>query len=762
MNRIEHPIVPYVAGHTPSTHEITEPPPPTDGGPVEAIRSVLARRWRLIVATVVATVAATVAYCMLVEPRYTAEATLLIEPRGPQVLPAHVFGGSDDPFASTKYDYYLTQFRLLRSPTLARRVISELKLDQDPRFLAPLEGVPAEVNRSAAVSEAVLTGKYLDQLSVVPVRATRLVQIVFESSDPQLAAQIANAHARAFVRLDLEREWSGLEQLRRFLEAKLQTLSTKMEAAEAELINYQSAHSLLPIDLRGDVAGERLMDLSRRLTQAEAERIVVEGEYRLVQSGDETNVPTVLGNPLVQKLREDYNRLELEHALLAAKWRPSYPELRRVRQQLERAKTLLDAEIGKAVESVKARYLAATNTVERLTQELAAQRLALIGREDEQGKLLTLARDAETTRTLYNNLLTHVKELDIAGGANISNISLADPAVAPRRPTSPRTRFNVALSLVTGLLLGIGLAFLRDASDRTIRDVHDIRRVSGLGTLAVVPDLNLRSQAKKTQTVKPLVVNGNGAVNGNGNGIKRTRLILGPRIGCPSAEAYRTLRTSLLLKRTPTSPRIILVTSASGTEGKTTTAVNTAAALASCGGSVLLVDGDLRLPRCHDALGVPLTPGLAEYLMGRLTTQPIQKTSIENLSFVPAGKATRNPAELLTSLRMWLLLRSVRDRFDFVVIDSPPILAVSDASLLANIADGVVLVVEHRRSREEHVHAAMVRLREAGAVVLGAVLNRGTVGSEYYEYGWPSGDFTADANPETPRVADEPVTAEPV
>jgi receptor protein-tyrosine kinase len=222
----------------------------------------------------------------------------------------------------------------------------------------------------------------------------------------------------------------------------------------------------------------------------------------------------------------------------------------------------------------------------------------------------------------------------------------------------------------------------------------------------------------------------------------------------PSAEAYRTLRTSLLLKRTPTSPRVILLTSATSTEGKTTTAVNTAAALASCGTTVLLIDGDLRLPRCHEVLGMPLRPGLGEYLAGQLRYQPIQTTAITNLSFVAAGRPPQNPAELLTSWRMWQLVRGARERFDFIVIDSPPVLAVSDALLLANVADGVVVVAEKKRTREDQLHTATQRLHDAGATVLGAVLNRGDVDHEYDHYGWKGATSTPAEETVDAAVAD--------
>jgi succinoglycan biosynthesis transport protein ExoP len=739
MSATKHSIAPYLLRPAATKAAANESSPWVDGGLLRELCGVFGRRWKIIAATVTVLVAGAMGYCLLAEPLYTARATVLIEARGPRVV-SDRFGEVEEPFGSKQYDYYQTQFHLLRSPAVAKRVVEELRLTQDPRF------VPVE---AGTIGAGAALGRYMSQLEVAPVRATRLVHVAFTSSEPSLAADAANAHARIFVSTGLERLYESMGQIRGFLQTKLDELQENMHRAETTLLDFQSANHLLPVSLRNDVASERLMDLSRRLTQAEADRIMLEAEYQLVTRGEFENLPGVINDSNIQRLRQDYHRLQLEQTLLAAKWRPTYPALRQLSSQVEQARELLEKAFVTAGETTKARYLGAKSTADRLSEELELQRSALLDRKDAEGELLTLTREAETTRALYDNLLARVKELDVAGGAQISNISLAEAAVVPHSPSSPNVPFSVLLSLLTGLMLGTGLAFLREASDQTIRDTDDIQRATGLGTLAVIPEFapDADDAHQGTVTAGSLIRQSNSLLGPGGRGeLAAPRLVLGNGHVESSAEAYRTLRTSLLLNQGPTPPRVIVVASASGTEGKTTTAVNTAASLASCGASVLLVDGDLRLPRCHEALGLALEPGLSSYLAGQVMSQPIQATKVKNLSFIAAGRSVQNPTELLTSWRMWQLLTGARDHFDFVVIDSPPLLPVSDGLLLANVADGVLLVVESKRSREQQVHEAMQRLQQTGACVLGAVLNRGTVEHGYDEYAW-SGENTAPDAP---------------
>jgi capsular exopolysaccharide synthesis family protein len=733
-------IAPYLLRRSLQKPVAGEAMPRQEGQTIHDIWAVLARRWATIASVLALIVGATSLYCFVIAtPQYAGVVTVLVESRGPQILNNQRLDEVQDAFTSSKYDYYQTEFQLLRSPALAQRVIEDLDLAKNKAF-AP---VPAPM--------PTMIKTYLKNLVITPIRGTRLVTIEFDSTDAKLAADVATAHARLFVRNDLDRVYSTMDGIRSFLETKLAELQGKRQEAETNLLNFQSMHHLLPVDLNKDVMSERLMDLSRRLTAAEAERIALEAQYNVVQKREYDALPAVINSPLIQRLREDYTKLDVEHELVARKFRPTYPQLQQLTAQLDHAGDLLRKEVQKVVSGIETSFLAASRNAEQLKAELEEQRQKLIERKDDEGEFIRLTREVETTRALYDNLLTRVKDLNVTVGAQTSNLSVAEPATVPTAPAYPTKKLFLILGGLTGILLGTGLAFLRDSWDRTIRDVHDIRRTTGLGTLAVVPELDVAgpmaardrfklraaraqrlARARFRQVAERVSANGNGATVTTA--AKSPSLVLGNGHVSASAEAFRTLRTELLLCRPSSTPRVLLVASAVSGEGKTTTAVNTAAALASCGATVLLIDGDLRLSRCHEAIGLAEAPGLTEYLLGEMTDEPIQETSVERLSFLSAGRFVANPSELLTSWRMCKLLQHARERYDFVVIDSPPLLAVSDGLLLANLSDGVIVVTERGRSRHDHLRTILQRLHQTGAIAVGAVLNRGDADSEYYRY----------------------------
>ena len=738
-------IAPYLLRRSLQKPAASEAMPRQEGQTIHDLWAVLARRWATIATMLGLVVGATALFCfVLATPQYAGVVTVLVESKGPQILNGQRLDEVQDAFTSSKYDYYQTEFQLLRSPALAQKVIESLDLGKNPAF-APV-----------AMPEPTLIKQYLKSLVITPIRGTRLVTIEFDSTDAKLATDVATAHARLFVRTDLDRVYATMDQIRSFLETKLADLQSKRQEAETLLLNFQSGHHLLPVDLNKDVMSERLMDLSRRLTAAQAEKIALEAQYQVVQRREYDGLPAVLNNAMIQRLREDYNKLDVEHELVARKFRPTYPQLQQLTAQLDHAGELLRKEVKKVVDGIEASFLAASRTVEQLTAELEAQRQKLIERKDDEGEFMRLTREVETTRALYDNLLTRVKDLNVTVGAQTSNLSVAEEATVPTSPAYPTKKLFLVLGALTGGLLGIGLAFLRESWDRTIRDVHDIRRTTGLGTLAVVPELDvtgpmaardrLKRRAARAQRlararfkqVAERVSSSNSHDNGHGAAataaVKSPSLVLGNGHISASAEAFRTLRTELLLCRPSSTPRVLLISSAVSGEGKTTTAVNTAAALATCGATVLLIDGDLRLSRCHEAIGLAEAPGLTEYLLGEVTSEPIQETSVERLSFLSAGRFVANPSELLTSWRMAKLLQQARERYDFVVIDSPPLLAVSDGLLLANLSDGVIVVTERGRSRHDHLRTILQRLHHSGAVAVGAVLNRGDADSEYYRY----------------------------
>ena len=759
MTDNQQPLAPYLM-RPPRRWDATLPPE-SETGFVHDVLGLLRRRWTTIAKTVGILFTLTLLYCVVMTPAYLGSANVLIEGKGPELLTGQDPNAAQSPFnipasIGSKYDYYLTQFTLLQSPSLVRRVIEEQGLAKDAArwqvsYLPSWLKIPSFFHVAPAPNPDNGTGvpptivsQYLKQLTILPVRGTRLVSVQFTTPDPKLAAAVSNAHAQLFVKAGLERLYESMDQIRTFLQTKLGELQIRMQEAETKLMKFQAAHNLLPINLQKDVAAERLMDLSKRLTDAQGQLFALEAEYHIVERGNYDSLPAVLHSPLIQNLRENYDRLEVEHALLALKFRPTYPPLRQLSGQLDHAHKLLDQETGKVVKGVEAKYQASQATVEQLKNELEGQRKALLARKDVEGEFLALTSDVETTKALHDNLLARIKDLNVAGQSSLSNVTVAEPAVPPQWPTFPATKMFLILSVVTGLLLGTGIAFLRDSMDVTIRDARDIHRATGLGTLAVVPSFDGLLDEKKglfRRMLKSGATNGhaNGNGNGNGNGDKPVvdpaspPLLLGNGSMPPTAEAYRTLRTALLLSRA-ISPRVILVSSATGAEGKTTTAVNMAAALATCGAKVLLIDADLRQPRCHSTLGVKPSPGLSDFLTGRVTTEPIQTTRVENLSLLPAGHPAENPTELLTSWIMCKLLQDAREKFEFVVLDSPPVLAVSDGLLLANLADGVIFVAESGRSRQDEARLAIERVLQTGGVPVGAVLNRGRGDESYYRY----------------------------
>src|SRR6184192_618034 len=498
MTENHQPLAPYLM-RPPRRWDATLPPE-SEGGFVQDILGLLRRRWTLIAKTVGILFTLTILYCALVKPAYVGSTNVLIEGKGPELLSGQDANAAQSPFnipasLGSKYDYYLTQFTLLQSPSLVRRVIEEQGLAKNaahwqvsylpswvkiPSFLhvAP----PPNPDNGTGVPAPVVS-QYLKQLTILPVRGTRLVSVQFTTPDPKLSAAVANAHAQLFVKAGLERLYESMDQIRTFLQTKLAELQTRVQEAETKLMKFQAAHNLLPVVLQKDVASERLME-------AQGQLFALEAEYQIVERGNYDSLPAVLHSPLIQNLRENYDRLEVEHALLALKFRPTYPPLRQLSGQLDHAHKLLEQETAKVVKGVEAKYQASQATTNQLKNELEAQRKSLLARKDVEGEFLALTSEVETTRALHDNLLARIKDLNVAGQSSLSNITVAEPAVPPQWPSFPATKLFLILSVATGLLLGTGIAFLRESSDLTIRDARDIHRATGLGTLAVVPNFD--------------------------------------------------------------------------------------------------------------------------------------------------------------------------------------------------------------------------------------------------------------------------------
>lgn len=688
-------------------------------------------------------------------PVYTAEATLLIEPTDPQVIDIkHVFGES----FGYESSYYVTQTEMLRSRSLAAQVIEEHGLAATPAFFEGSAGLVATLAGIALTpirlvegwlapareagegdEESWLVDHYLGGLGIEPVPDSRLVRLYYSSADPELAARITNAHARAYIAQGLGLRARANDEARRFLEGRLDELRSRLERTEAALNDYRREKGIVSLDDKANVVVDRLADLNLRLTAAEAERIGAEADFRLAGQRSADSLPAVLESAVVRTLKENLARLEGERASLATRFKTGYPRLAQLDAQIAEARRRLVQEVKSIAAGIESTYLAAKAREDELRAQMDAQRTAALRLADAAVQYAILEHDAETARQLYGSVRQRIQETNVAAELRSSNVFVIDEALPPLDPSSPRTGRNLAFALLLGLMGGVGFAFLAEYLDSRLRGPQDVERYLGLASLGVVPDFAPAEPGWPRQ----LTANAR-----NGRGLlaapaAKTLEWIADEPPAAVTEAYRSIRTSILLSQAGEPPHTILFTSGSAAEGKTTTALHMALMFARLGAPVLVIDADLRRPSCHRVLGVRNGPGLTEVLAGhegKLRRLEVHKTE---LFFLGAGSVPPNPTELLGSQRMREVLARLQKRFAYVLIDAPPLTPVSDSVVLSTLVDGVVLVVDQQRTSRQTVRDARARLAYARAKVLGVVLNRSDAEEGVYPYVEPLREATA-------------------
>jgi len=549
-----------------------------------------------------------------------------------------------------------------------------------------------------------------------------MVQLTFTTSDPKLSARLANAHAREFISWGIDMNSHESEEAERFLEGKLAQTREQLEAAEAAVNRYRRDKGIISgaisVNGRENSLMERLNKLSGDLEEAHLQTITMGTQVSMIKDGRQFALPAVIENSLVQKLKEEVDTDEAEYATLASRFKPDYPPIQQLQRRIKEKRNILNIEISNAEEEVKARYFAAQQRELTLQKNLEQEKAYAFGLNDSAVRYLILEREADTNRELYNALLKRIKDLTVVADVHASNVSVVDPAEPPGGPSSPDTDRDALTALVLGLAAGVGLAFLMDLLDNTLKDSREVERYLRLPNLALIPETPKARESlyPSPESLDPKLLNGSyrnqAVVSYNG----RYSLL---------GEAYRNLRTGLVLSRAGSHPRITLITSAVPEEGKTTVSVNTAIVLAHAGGRVLLLDADLRIPQCHRRLSVGNVRGLTEVLTGLATPEEcIQPTAVDNLFLMTSGQTPPNPSELLSSPQMRQLLEHLTRGFDHVIIDSPPALPVSDPIVLSQLVDGVVLVAADSKTPKQQVKAALARLRHGHAKVFGIVLNK--------------------------------------
>ena len=699
-------------------------------------------------------------------PVYTAKSQLLIE-KEPNILSFEQVLQIE----SMRDDFYQTQYRLLSGRGLADTVVERLKLFENPEFVGRPEKRKKPVDPSDHVFREGLVDGFLGRLTVRPVRLTRLVDVAFEARDPKLAADCVNELAAAFIDLNINMKYAATEQATTFLAEQIKGLQTEIEQKERQLQGFEAEANIVALSDTETTVIDRLSQLNRALTEAQIERSQKEATWNGLKNVSPDYVPEAIANPLIQRLREDYVRLKRETQKMEERFQPDYPELQRMKVEMESARRSLEDETQNLVKGAYSEFQTALNRERSLEAEFNEQKTAAMTMNSSAVLYNGLKLEIQNKKTLLDSLLRRESETGVEArlkGLRTSNIRVVDRARVPVRPSSPNKKRNLILALLLGLGGGVGLALLFDFLDNSVKTSEDVERYAGLPTLGVVPKFTLQG-ADKAYSYGRRLKGGKeparlepgkaGGTDGRGDAGDKAPAVVeaAPFVAEVSAserpgsielvphyfpnsrlaESYRSIRTALLLSSADNPVKTVAVTSALPGEGKTVTVANLAVTLAQSGKTVLVVDADLRRPRQHRLFKVKNTFGLTTYLTDSVELKSVVKsTEIPNLFLINSGPVPPNPAELLGSEKMSRFIRMMAEECDHVLFDLPPMLEISDALVLGAKVDGLVLVVHGDKTSREALKKAREKLDLLKVRTIGVVINNVDLprhGAYYYK-----------------------------
>src|SRR5438132_917637 len=629
-------------------------------------------------------------------------------------------------------NYIETQSKILTSETLALQTIRNNALSTRPEFSSP--NGPSEAVASGSLANQKRPpelAEFLGSLSVKRVPNSRLMDVSFESTDPQLAARIVNAHIASYIEQNFRSKYEATTQASTWLADQLGELKIRVQKSEDTRIAYERQNQIWTLDDKQNITTQRLSDINKQLTDAQSERMKKESLYQFAKAGNLDAVPEVQNNSALGDLFKKRSDAASQYTDALAQYGPNCPKVQRLQSQIKEFDQTIEKEKQKILDVLESDYHEAQQREALLTRALDQQKADT---NQMAGKLVEyniLKREAEANKTLYEGLMTKLKETAISQGLRSSNIRVVDPAMIPSTPARPAKGRNMALAFLVGLVGGIGLALLREYLDNTVKTPDDIETLSRLPSLAIVPAFSDSNGNGRRGLLK--------GVSSNGHD-KRIELVAQHLPKSQMSEAFRALRTALLLSQPDHPPQVILVTSALPREGKTTAAANLAVTLAQLGDSTLLIDADLRKPGVGRLLNMTdgKYAGLSSYLAGvsSLDLVTVPHASIPNLAAIPTGPLPPNPADLLSSHKLADAITELRGKFKFIVIDSPPIMAATDAVILSVQVDGVLLVVRSGETPKEAFTRTRDLLISVKCRMLGVVLNAvdSSAPDYYYSY----------------------------
>src|SRR6202167_5565349 len=676
-------------------------------------------------------------------------------------------------------DYYdptemETEVKILQSDLLALQVVKELALDRRPEFGGQTAALPSTLDLAPDPLQAdtgrttSLLSAFRGSLKVALAPNTHIIEVHYRSPDKELAANVVNTLMTTYTENNFKSRFDSTMQASDWLSKQLVDLQMKVETSQEKLVRYQKEHEILGIDDKQNITTAKLDELNKALTSAESERMDKESVYRLVQAGDVDSILSAASvvdssaggaqtpSSLLENLRGKEADLKIQAAELNTQFGPAYPKLAQVNSQIKEVDTQILAEIRKVGGQIKGQYTAAVQREKMLHDALENQKQEANKLNESAIEYSLLKRDLDSNRQLYEGLLEKLKEAGVSAGLRSNNFRIVDVARSPTAPIEPNIPRNLAFAFMLGLTSGVGLAFLLEGLDNTVRTTEQAQMISGLPPLGMIP-LGSRT-AREGANAKRLVI---------ATSKEAVELVTQVRPQSQMAESYRALRTSLLLSSLGAPPKVIMITSALPQEGKTPTSTNSAVVLAQKGVRVLLIDADLRRPSVHKHLGMGPHSGLSNVLTGSATLEEaIVRTSIlSNLDVLAAGTTPPNPAELLASSNMRDLLTQLRELYDHIVIDTPPSLSVTDSVVLSPCADAVILVIRSGQTTKQALRRSRDVLAQVSAKVSGVLLNAVDLSSPdyyyYYEYQGKYASYYRDDARQDLHDADSEEAAEP-
>jgi polysaccharide biosynthesis transport protein len=685
------------------------------------------RRW-LGISFFLIVVVLTALYSLSQTKIYSATAQVMLEKSNPNVLtPQEFFSGE-----MLTPEFLQTQYRIIESRSLARNVVRKMNLTSHPEFVTaedmqtrqhPISNgnVAAGAAQGPSPLEERVISEVMGRITVSPIRNSLLINIGFEARDPQAAARVANAVAAAYIDWSLALRLKTQQNSANFLDEQVREQKTKLEASEQALQQYREKYGVVALNSQtspkeGNVSSQKLVQITSQLVDAQNKRIEAETRYKkaieLVKNPDQAeSIPEVVTNQLVNQIKNQEVDLLRKKADLAEKFGQKHPAMVALNQEIENLKKKKTLEIQNVVSSLKSQYDIAVSQEQSLRAAASRSRNETLEQNKVSIDFQMLQQEVDSNRTLYDMLLKRLKEANVSEENRYINIHIVDPAEVPKTPSRPTPRRNIMLAMVIGLMGGLGLIFFFEYLDNTIKTPDDVQYRFGLPYLGPVPNFEIKENDYTGELV----------------------LLNAPKAS--ASEAFRGLRTSLFFSFSQQGPKVILITSADAREGKTLVASNLAVAMAQGGNRVLILDCDMRRPRVHKLFNLKREPGMSNVLAGAESWEQLVKpTGVDNLWVIPAGPIPPNPAELITSDVMPRLIQELHGHYDRIIIDSPPIIAVTDSVALSRMADGVVLVVKVGTTPRNVIESALRQLKDIDAKVLGLVLNDIPVNKDNYYY----------------------------